>query len=211
MKEEMQVLSKNRDLLWKFVLNPIYGPISVIIGLIGDFASYLLYPGYNVLSNMVSDLGTGPGGIYFNIGIFLSGIFALFLYIHFGIKIKNFNINNKIRKFGMIMATISCITFSMIGIFPSYKDIQLLFIIHGTFALISWISGSIYISIFSFFSLKLKRIPNYMGIVGFIVNFLIIIFIFTWIPLVEWLMTLGIIFWVLVIYFSVKHIKKYYN
>jgi len=207
----MQVLSKNRDLLWKFVLNPIYGPISVIIGLIGDFASYLLYPGYNVLSNMVSDLGTGPGGIYFNIGIFLSGIFALFLYIHFGIKIKNFNINNKIRKFGMIMATISCITFSMIGIFPSYKDIQLLFIIHGTFALISWISGSIYISIFSFFSLKLKRIPNYMGIVGFIVNFLIIIFIFTWIPLVEWLMTLGIIFWVLVIYFSVKHIKKYYN
>ena len=207
----MQVLSKNRDLLWKFVLNPIYGPISVIIGLIGDFASYLLYPGYNVLSNMVSDLGTGPGGIYFNIGIFLSGIFALFLYIHFGIKIKNFNINNKIRKFGMIMATISCITFSMIGIFPSYKDIQLLFIIHGTFALISWISGSIYISIFSFFSLKLKRIPNYMGIVGFIVNFLIIIFIFTWIPLIEWLMTLGIIIWVLAIYFSVKHIKKYYN
>ncbi|MHA1843212.1 MAG: DUF998 domain-containing protein [Promethearchaeota archaeon] len=211
MKEEMPVLGKNRDLLWKFVLNPIYGPISVVIGLIGDFASYLLYPGYNVLSNMVSDLGTGPGGIYFNIGIFLSGIFALFLYIHFGIKIKDFNINNKIRKFGMIMATISCITFSLIGLFPSYKNIQLLFIIHGTLALISWISGIVYISIFSFFSLKIKNIPNYMGIVGFIVNFLIIIFIFTWIPLVEWLMTLGIIFWVLVIYFSVKHIKKYHN
>jgi len=207
----MPVLGKNRDLLWKFVLNPIYGPISVVIGLIGDFASYLLYPGYNVLSNMVSDLGTGPGGIYFNIGIFLSGIFALFLYIHFGIKIKDFNINNKIRKFGMIMATISCITFSLIGLFPSYKNIQLLFIIHGTLALISWISGIVYISIFSFFSLKIKNIPNYMGIVGFIVNFLIIIFIFTWIPLVEWLMTLGIIFWVLVIYFSVKHIKKYHN
>ncbi|MHA1251996.1 MAG: DUF998 domain-containing protein [Candidatus Helarchaeota archaeon] len=211
MKEEMPVLGKNRDLLWKFVLNPIYGPISVVIGLIGDFASYLLYPGYNVLSNMVSDLGTGPGGIYFNIGIFLSGIFALFLYIHFGIKIKDFNINNKIRKFGMIMATISCITFSLIGLFPSYKNIQLLFIIHGTLALISWISGIVYISIFSFFSLKIENIPNYMGIVGFIVNFLIIIFIFTWIPLVEWLMTLGIIFWVLVIYFSVKHIKKYHN
>jgi len=207
----MPVLGKNRDLLWKFVLNPIYGPISVVIGLIGDFASYLLYPGYNVLSNMVSDLGTGPGGIYFNIGIFLSGIFALFLYIHFGIKIKDFNINNKIRKFGMIMATISCITFSLIGLFPSYKNIQLLFIIHGTLALISWISGIVYISIFSFFSLKIENIPNYMGIVGFIVNFLIIIFIFTWIPLVEWLMTLGIIFWVLVIYFSVKHIKKYHN
>ena len=207
----MPVLGKNRDLLWKFVLNPIYGPISVVIGLIGDFASYLLYPGYNVLSNMVSDLGTGPGGIYFNIGIFLSGIFALFLYIHFGIKIKDFNINNKIRKFGIIMATISCITFSLIGLFPSYKNIQLLFIIHGTLALISWISGIVYISIFSFFSLKIKNIPNYMGIVGFIVNFLIIIFIFTWIPLIEWLMTLGIIIWVLAIYFSVKHIKKYYN
>ena len=85
---------------------PYWGLLSVVIGLLGDFLSFLLYPNYN-LTLMVSDLGTGPGAIFFNLGTILSGIFALLFYIYLGPHLKVGNINSRIQKIAMIFAVLS--------------------------------------------------------------------------------------------------------
>ena len=53
----------------------IFGILSVSVGVIGDLIALYLFPGYSIFSNMISELGVGPGGIFFNIGVFFSGNF----------------------------------------------------------------------------------------------------------------------------------------
>ncbi len=59
----------------------IFGIIAIIIGLTGDFLAISYYPGYSITKDMVSTLGVGPGAIYFNLGTFYSGLFAIPFYI----------------------------------------------------------------------------------------------------------------------------------
>jgi hypothetical membrane protein len=59
----------------------ICGLISIIIGICGDILAIIYFPGYNLLNNMVSDLGIGPGGIFFILGLIFSGILAIPHYV----------------------------------------------------------------------------------------------------------------------------------
>ncbi|MFW9936776.1 MAG: hypothetical protein ACFFD5_03960, partial [Candidatus Thorarchaeota archaeon] len=71
------MVSFNESLNKVFDIIPgaIFGILSVIVGLLGDFLALLFFPEYN-LTLMISKLGIGPGGIFFNVGTILSGFFA---------------------------------------------------------------------------------------------------------------------------------------
>jgi hypothetical membrane protein len=179
---------------YNLVPAPIYGLLSAVVGLSGDIIAILLFQEYN-LNHMISALGAGPGAIYFNIGTILSGIFALLFYLYM-IKVIGKETNApKLQKVGRFFAINSCIFFSLVGVFPTSTN-MIIFVLHGTFALISWLSAIIYLSIFSFLIFKNKVIPKFFGYLALITASIIILFLLTWIPIIEWIMALEITVWI---------------
>ena len=181
--------------IFKTIPGPYWGLFSIVVGLLGDFLAFMVYPDYN-LNLMVSDLGTGPGALYFNLGTILSGLFALLFYLYIGPHLKVKDINNKAHNAAMILAVLSCIFFIFIGIFPSLRSNVVLFVLHGGTAMLSWICGIGYKSLFSYFILKNDKFYKVQGYSGLAVVLIEIIFLFTWIPVIEWIMVFAITFWI---------------
>jgi hypothetical membrane protein len=196
--------------LLKVVPWPYWGLFSVIIGLLGDLISFIMYPNYN-LTLMVSDLGTGPGGVFFNLGTILSGIFALLFYIYLGPHLKVENVNVRIHKIAMTLAILSCIFFIFIGIFPSMRSNSVLFILHGTTAVICWICGIGYLSLFGILIYKSDKFLRFHSYASYAVALIEIVFLFTWIPLIEWIMVFAISFWILFLTIYIFQNKEYFS
>jgi len=173
---------------------PIYGLLSAMTGLIGDVIAIALFPSYN-FNFMISALGAGPGAVFFNIGTILSGMFALLFYLYMIKVIGNKTNEPKLQKVGRFFAINSCIFFSLVGVFPTSTN-MMLFILHGTFALISWLSAIIYLSLFSSLIIKNKNIPIFFGYLALITAGIIIVFLLTWIPIIEWILALAITVWI---------------
>lgn len=190
----MEKLKTNILKILNFIPSPYYGLLSAFVGIGGDIIAIALFPSYN-FNRMISALGTGPGAIYFNIGTILSGIFALLFYLYLIEVIGKETNDPKQQKVGRFFAINSCIFFSLVGVFPTSTD-TILFVLHGTFALISWLSAIIYLSIFSSLIFKNKVIPKFFGYLALITAGTIIVFLLTWIPIIEWIMALAIIVWI---------------
>jgi hypothetical protein len=184
--------------IFKVIPGPYWGLLSITIGLLGDLISFIMYPDYN-LSLMVSDLGTGPGAIFFNLGTILSGIFALLFYIYLGPHLKVENLNNNMHRVAMILAVLSCIFFTFVGVFPSVRTNIVLFTLHGTIAMICWICGVGYLSLFGIIFYKSENFLKIHTYSSFAVVLVEVIFLFTWIPIIEWIMVFAISFWILLI------------
>ena len=190
----MEKLKTNILKILNFIPSPYYGLLSAFVGIGGDIIAIALFPSYN-FNRMISVLGTGPGAIYFNIGTILSGIFALLFYLYLIEVIGKETNDPKKQKVGRFFAINSCIFFSLVGVFPTSTD-TILFVLHGTFALISWLSAIIYLSIFSSLIFKNKVIPKFFGYLALITAGTIILFLLTWIPIIEWIMALAITVWI---------------
>ncbi|NVM17446.1 MAG: hypothetical protein HWN80_07000 [Candidatus Lokiarchaeota archaeon] len=176
---------------------PIYGLLSAIVGLGGDIISIILFQGYSI-KHMISALGTGPGGIYFNFGTILSGIFAYLFYLHLYKVIGKETTAPKLHRIGRRFALNSCVFFSLVGVFPTSTN-NIIFVLHGTFALISWLSAIIYLIIFSLLILKTNIIPKFFVYLALTTGGTIIVFLLTWIPLIEWIMALAVSIWITLI------------
>ncbi|MBD3337800.1 MAG: DUF998 domain-containing protein [Candidatus Lokiarchaeota archaeon] len=174
-----------------------FGLISVIIGLTGDFLAYLHIPGYNMFDDMVSELGVGPGGVFFNLGLIISGITAIPFYVALGRVFKEGNFNENVRKGAVGVALVSTITFSFIGVFPSDETNYPVFLAHGTFALISWLSGMGYMILFGYLMFKDERFSRYHASINFMIAGIFVIFLLTWLPLWEWILTFAITLWII--------------
>ncbi|MHA1458653.1 MAG: hypothetical protein ACTSQR_03215 [Promethearchaeota archaeon] len=191
----MEKLKTNILKIVNFIPRPYYGLLSAFAGLGGDVIAIALFPGYN-FNHMISALGTGPGAIYFNIGTIFSGIFALLFYLYLIEVIGEETNDPKLQRVGRFFAINSCIFFSLVGIFPTSTN-MVLFVLHGTVALISWFSAIIYLSIFSKLIFKNKILPKFFGYLGLITAGTIVVFLLTWIPIIEWIMALVITVWII--------------
>ena len=203
----MEKLKTNLLKILNFMPRPYYGLLSAFAGIAGDIIAILLFPGFN-LSYMISDLGTGPGAIYFNIGTFLSGVFALLTYLHIIEIIKNENLNHpNVLKIGKVFAINSCVFFALIGVIPSVRSNIVIFAVHGAVALISLLSGVIYLSCFSYLFFKSEKFSGFVKYLPLIAVSCITPFLFSWHPITEWIMTIGITFWVIAISFYMLYHK----
>ena len=173
---------------------PVYGLLSAVAGLLGDVISIALFPGYS-LNHMISALGAGSGALYFNVGTILSGVFAFLFYLYMIKVIGKEKTDPKLEKVGRFFAMNSCIFFSLVGVFPTSTN-MIIFVLHGTFALISWLSAIIYLSIFSKLIFKNKVLPKFFAYLALITAGTIIAFLLTWIPIIEWIMALAITVWI---------------
>ncbi|MFX0082319.1 MAG: DUF998 domain-containing protein [Candidatus Hodarchaeota archaeon] len=188
-----------------------YGLLSITFGFLGDLISYLMYPGYNFTRKAVSSLCKGPGGLFFQIGNVFSGTFALLFIIYLGGTFNKEEISEKMRKSTVILASISCISFIILGAFCGSNPIIAL--IHGVFAMISWQTGLFYITFFNILLLKDSKYQKILAYFGFLVSFTLILLMILFylhllptlrylmiiLPSLEWINTILVILWYLIV------------
>ncbi|MEJ2276580.1 MAG: hypothetical protein P8Y70_02355 [Candidatus Lokiarchaeota archaeon] len=154
------------NIKFNIIKYPIFGILSALTGLLGDLLSSLFFKGYNFFTNYVSDLGVSKAGLIFNLSIIFSGILVIPVSISFYI---------------------------LIGIFPSDKSVPISFIMHGVVALVTWLSGIVYLSLFGILMILDDKYNKFLSLTCFIQGFLIFFFLITWQPIIEWVTTAGII------------------
>ncbi|MHA1804717.1 MAG: hypothetical protein ACTSU4_09295 [Promethearchaeota archaeon] len=189
------------EIFWNRLLMKIpggfFGLISAFIMANGELIALYFFPGYDFFTNMISELGVnGKGAVYFNLALILSGIIAMPFYYTLGEILKESN--QLIRKIALHASYISCLTFSLIGMFPARLDNTLILWIHGIMVAISWIMGSVYCFTFSILMLKCEAYSNILAGYGFICSALFLAVLFTWLPIFEWSVTFGIFGYVIV-------------
>jgi hypothetical protein len=189
----------------------VFGLFSITAGILGDIIALSMFPEYNFMRNAVSALCLGPGGIFFNIGNIFSGFFALIFVNYLGRIFNEKEIDIKLKAGALVCANISCICFIILGIFcGSNIVIQYL---HGISALISWVFGFLYITLYNILIIKDSSFSNSLGYFGFIVSFflglLLVLFflhlfpmlrpIIVLLPPIEWTNTLSVILWYFIV------------
>ncbi|MFW9948793.1 MAG: hypothetical protein ACFFKA_01540 [Candidatus Thorarchaeota archaeon] len=178
-------------------LNSISGLVAVFIALTGYLIGYLLYPAQNYnIGYMGSELGIGPGGIFFNLGIILSGFF-FFLFINYLEKvITRDEVNRKWRRSTTNLAKVSVFTYSLLGVFPGLNNNLLIFIIHGILVFVCYTSAFFFILMISIYFYRNSNFLKLQAYIGFFIALEIFIFLFSWSSIVQWIFTLTYFAWI---------------
>lgn len=176
----------------------LYGLMSIIIGLLGMYLSFLTVPGYSMRYNMVSELGVSPGAIYFNLGFILSGLLAIPYYLTLAGVFTYEGLNNRVILSAKFCSITSCVFYALVGVFPAVQENNMLLYIHGTVAAISVISGIGYLLSFGYLMRKSHYFSGFHLILTGAVMFFYILFVISWIPIIEWSASLGIMIWIFI-------------
>ena len=174
----------------------VLGIVSITVGLVGMFISYLAIPGYNILENMVSELGLGPWGIFFNLGFVFSGLLAIPYYLNLSYLFQSENIDHRLINGSIIASVVSCIAYALVGVFPAYKENLFYYWAHGTFAAISGISGIAYLLLFGYMMYNSKIFKKRHAFFSLLISLFYLAFLLTWIPIIEWMASFGIMSWI---------------
>ncbi|MCK4380219.1 MAG: DUF998 domain-containing protein [Candidatus Lokiarchaeota archaeon] len=213
----MQKIKENSNKSSQKISSGVYGLLSITFGALGDLIAYLMYPGYDFRRRAVSSLCLGPGGLFFQAGTVISGLFAILFVIYIVRTFNDDEINENIRKYARIFAIISCVSFIILGVFCGSNPI--IAYIHGINAVISWISGLLYISLYNSLMIKSSNYSKFLGYFGFITTFILSLmlvffllhlfpalrFLMLLLPSLEWLTALSLICWYLVVSIYVIH------
>jgi hypothetical protein len=184
----------------RLVIGSIFGIVSVIIALSAYTISIILFPGgYDFLNNMISELGIGPYGYVFNLGLIFSGIVAIPHYLALVTTFDDPDINPRLKQWAIFFSFFSIITFIFIGVFPAWCFYcnPIVYLLHGTFALLAMSSGVCYLITFSLLMSKDPKYTKLQEYHGFIVAGTYLLFLLTWIPITEWIATFAITSWVI--------------
>lgn len=193
----MDKINNLMDKLLKLVPGGYYGLLSISIGIIFTFLSYLLVPGYSMFKSFISVLGISPGlaALLFNLGFILTGITVIPFLVYLGRSLTQEKINEKIKKITIKISIIGAMSISLVGCFPHYT--LLLGIIHIFFATIFFFCELIFCVIYSILIWFDSRFSKMQSIIGLAVSGVFIFFIFTGWPISEWIVFFVIIVWVI--------------
>ncbi|MFX0002314.1 MAG: DUF998 domain-containing protein [Promethearchaeota archaeon] len=164
----------------------------------------LLTPDYTPLENTVSSLGGREMKSLFSICFVITGSLLIPFYIY--LERELVNIKDNIRRLATGVSIFTCVCIALVGIIPdeTYWDFFVGF--HGFVAVVSFVGSSIYIVLYSilmYYVPKAKmyqgpRFKKYLAFYGFFIGFFLIILLVTLNPLIEWILTTMICFWILI-------------
>lgn len=174
----------------------IFGLLSVFFALTGIIISFFSFPGYNLLLYDVSYLAVGPYGLFFDLGLIFSGIIAIPFHFFMYSIIGNEKISMKLKNIALLLSVTSSLALSLIGFFPMLNENNLILIIHGILALITFLGITIYCILFGILFIINDKFSNFHAVLSFFVSG-IFIFYFTnrW-SLVEWISVGSIMIWI---------------
>ncbi|MFX1326973.1 MAG: hypothetical protein ACFE91_02360 [Promethearchaeota archaeon] len=224
----MNKINKFFNELFDLIPGYIFGLLTFLIGLIGDIIALLLSPDYIMWKKSISILGHHPGGIFLREGLIISSIFSILFIVYIGRVLKQENVNDNLRKLAVITGVFSSAAAIFTGTFSGVNEF--ISSLHGLGALLSWIGGAIFCSLFGIVMLQSTIFSKKAAYVGFIIagiflTYLIPFFItnfcnlyvdicysfgrrvYVIMPTYEWIVIFSILFWHL-FYSSYLLLKK---
>lgn len=191
-----------------------YGILGVSSTSISVIIAFLLYtsvnPTFTVMSNSVSDLGTGPNmsNIVYNVGATLSGFCLLFYHLSIVKNLQNKKVNTYLIKITKFTSIISASGLIVLGIIPFEKEMLTFFLGHGSAAATHYVAGSFTFFFYGFFEIFILKHFKIYGIISFLTSIIygmlwigyLIDFIFQ-IPqvyvnfILQWISLAGIVLW----------------
>jgi len=191
----------------------LFGIFSIFIALIGMGISYSAFPGYVIGDHTISMLGVGRLGISFNIGSIVSGLLAIPYYLNLIYHFQKERMNKRLIQGSIISSLGSCGGYIFVGVFPIIENILIFFIAHMVSAVITFLSGAVYLLIFAYMMYYSNSFTKIQAIHSIIVCIFYLGFLFTQIPLLEWLALFGLITWISFnsVYLLVINYQKFLN
>ncbi|MFX1498756.1 MAG: DUF998 domain-containing protein, partial [Promethearchaeota archaeon] len=180
----------------------------IVIMFLGNLIAFFSFPGYSMLKYNISHLALSPGGIYFNIGFILSGLFAIPFNISLGKAVNGESVNNNIKKIVLRISIIDCVSLSLIGVFPAYPENLVILTIHGLLALIFFVCTSITFLLYGYIFLRSVKFLKVHAYLSFIVTGVLFIYIALRLSILEWTSFFGIM--IAVFFTSIFLIYKKY-
>ena len=181
----------------------LYGLVAVVIRACGDFIAMSFFEGYDITINMISDLGTGAGNIFFNMGVFIAGLFLIPFFLVLGNAFKDEEVNENLRIITVTLSFISAITFSLLGVtlglYLLFPQITFFLTLHFVFAAACYIFGALSFTLLGILLIKSSNYSYLLPFACFISTGIGILFILTWVPLIEWISTYFILFTIAII------------
>ncbi len=164
----------------------------------------LLTPGYTPLENTVSSLGNGVMKSLFSICFVVSGSLLIPFYIY--LERELVNIEENVRRLATGISIFTCVCIALVGIIPDETHWEFFLMFHGFVAAVSFIGSSIYIVLYSILMYYVPKsrmyhgpkFKKYLAYYGFFIGFLLIILLITLNPLIEWILTVSIAFWIII-------------
>jgi hypothetical membrane protein len=194
----MRKVNKFMDKLFDIAPGGVYGLIGVILGLTLLLTAIFQYPGLNLTTDNISNLGVGPGlsALLFNLACIESGILFIPFYVYIGRILLEKEEKEATKKIATKIAIIGCVFLSLIGFFPSKGTIVL--ILHLTSAIIFFLSCFAYSILFSVVTFKDDRFPKGMSYLSMISAAIFVAYVVTQMVLLEWFSFFILLFWGLV-------------
>lgn len=174
----------------------IFGIISIFIALIGMGISYSAFPGYVIGDHTISMLGVGRLGISFNIGSILSGLLAIPYYLNLSYNFQKEGMKERLVQGSIISSFGSCVGYIFVGVFPVLDSILFFYVAHMIFAIITFMSGAVYLLTFAYMMYYSKNFTKLQAFHSIVVCTFYLAFLFSQIPLLEWLALFGLISWI---------------
>jgi len=179
--------------LYYKTIGAFFGLSALIIRICGDFTAIYLYPGYDPIVDMISFLGSGPGHVFFNLGLMFSAIVIMPFYISIAYILENeFQENTKLIHSYKVISLLSAFSVFLIGFFLALSNIipnRLIYDLHAFFAIIAFFSGAYSNIVAGSLMEKSTRFPKIFAYMAYAVALLSILFLVTWNALIEWIST----------------------
>lgn len=195
--------------------------ISVIVAL---FLYTSVNPTFNIVSNSISDLGTGPNmsNIVYNLGVIITGFCQILFYLSLVKFLQNKKANKFFIQITKLIFLISAIGLIILGIIPFERDNLIFFLGHGSAAATHYVAGSFAFIIYGFFEILILKFSKLLGIISFSTG---IIYLMLWVAylidflikkpqlsenhILQWISLAGILLWSLVHSLFLILIKKH--
>ena len=155
-----------------------FGIIGVSATSISVILAFFLYtsvnPTFNMVSNCVSDLGTGPNmsNIVYNLGAIVTGFCQIFLYLSFVNYLQHKKPNTFLINIIKLTSVISAIGLIFIGIIPFEREDLILFLGHGSAAATHYVAGSFAFIFYGFFEIFALKHSKILWIISFLTGIL---------------------------------------
>jgi hypothetical protein len=188
------------------VLFGFFGALFVLTALL---LTAFLTPGFNPLVDTISSLGESNARSLFSIGFVVAGSLLIPFYMY--LRNELVAIEEHIRKLATGIAIFSNMCIALVGIIPNETLDPVVFnTFHGVVAGVSFIGTSIYIVLYSILMYKgpqslMYKGPSfkrYLAYLGFIVGFMLVLFLVTFEPLFEWILAFLMVSWMLITAFQ---------
>ena len=177
--------------------------MEVLFGLFGVLiASTLLImaifftPGYSPLLKPVSSLGRLEAKSLFSISFVVAGSLSIPFFI--SLERELVNIKEGIRRLATGVSIFSSVCIALVGIIPDDTYSILFKMFHGFVAWVSFVGTCFYIDLYSVLMYKGPNSKKFLSYFGFSITIVLIAFLITREPLIEWILTTFIIVWILI-------------